>query len=81
METNKEQEQELLVNEAIEETPFRLIGNNKQGYAIAIGLHRLTEPKKTKEAALEVLKNVQWNLIANMIVAITETYKAIEKES
>lgn len=71
---------QLITNEPIEDTPFRLIGNPTNGYAIAIGMHRLTEPKPTIEKAKEVLLNVQWNLIANMIVAITETYRLVQEE-
>lgn len=70
----------IITNEPITNSPFRLIGNINQGYAIAIGNHRLTEPKPTKKEAIEELDHNRWNITANMIVAITETYRKIIKE-
>lgn len=72
--------QKIITNEPIENTPFRLIGNPAQGYAIAIGLKRLTEPKPTIEEAKEILTSIEWNFIANMIVAITQTYDEVENK-
>lgn len=70
---------QTVINDPIPNTPFRLIGNNTQGYAIAVGNKRLTEPVDTKEDALIVLGVVPWNLLVNVIVAITQTYEEIAK--
>lgn len=75
------EQQKLITNEPIKNTPFRLIGNTTQGYAIGIGNYRLTEPKPTEEEAIAQLQIQQWNITANMIVAITETYRTLVKET
>lgn len=73
-------EEKLITNDPIPNTPFRLIGNTQQGYAIGIGNYRLTEPKPTEEEAIEELVLNRWNITANMIVAITETYRKLIKQ-
>lgn len=70
----------LITNEPIEGTPFRLVGNLSQGYAITLGKYRLTEPKKTVMEALQPIVDHDWNLIANTITTILDTYKEIENE-
>lgn len=69
-----------MTNEPIKGTPFRLIGNNTQGYSLAVGKYKLTEPKETREDALRILTKVDWDIIANMIVIINKTYNEIEKD-
>lgn len=71
----------LVTNDPIKNTPFRLIGNTTQGYAIAMGNYRLTEPKETTEEALEELEFNQWNIFANMVVIIIQTYKKVQEEN
>lgn len=70
----------IITNEPIKDTPFRLIGNPTQGYAIALGDHRLTEISETKDETLQKLEEKPWNIIANMIVTIITKHKEIEKE-
>jgi hypothetical protein len=70
--------EQIITNEPIPNTPFRLIGT-QYNYSIAIGMHRLTEPKESKEKALNELETQMWNIIGNMIVAVEETYKTVRE--
>lgn len=76
---NRETSSQILVNEAVKGTPFRVVGNNTQGYALTLGKYRLTEPKPTKEEVIENTIYVDWNLIANMIVTVIKTYDEMEE--
>ena len=40
-------------NEELNNTPFRIIGSEEQGYAIALGKYRLTTLQPTKDKAIE----------------------------
>lgn len=61
--------------EPIENTPFFMVGSEKKGYFIALGNHRMTEPKPTKEEAREELEIKKWNIIANLFIVMDEAKK------
>lgn len=73
-------ENEIITNEAIQGTPFRIVGNPSQGYCITIGTYKLTEPTETINEAKDQLHLQEWNIIANMIVIILETHQRIIKQ-
>lgn len=64
---------ELISREQIKNTPFDLAGNEEHGYFIGAGKYRFTEPRPTKEEALNDLDELQWLIIANMIAAFSES--------
>ena len=60
------------VFETIEGTPFRLIGSDENGFAIAYGRYRVTDIKPTTDEALQELVNQQWNILARMAGIIAD---------
>lgn len=64
-----------LVNRAVKNTPFRVYGSKKQGYSIIMGNSVLTEPEPTVEDAIQKLSKNRWEIIANMIIIISDKLK------
>lgn len=58
-----------LNEEIIGAKPFKLIGNEEQGYAIAFGKYRVSEIHDTKEKALAELEQEPWLITINLIAA------------
>nr|WAE43641.1 MAG: hypothetical protein [Microviridae sp.] len=58
------------INQGVSGTPFRLVGSDEKGYALAMGKYRMTELAPTKEELLNKLLRADWDLTANMIMAI-----------
>lgn len=58
---------ELLHRERLDKTPFDVIGNEENGYFIAMGKYRLTEPQKTIPLAIQLLEDRRWEIIGAMI--------------
>ena len=69
---------ETQINEAIPNTPFRIIGNH-QGWFIAMGNNRLTNTFKNRQQAERELKTNPWELTVNIIVTILAHIKEMEK--
>lgn len=61
----------LATDEQIEKTPFVLRWRHEKGWFLTIGGTRITEPTLTKEQTLVKLTENTWELIAGMIVHIT----------
>lgn len=57
-------------NYQIPETPFRMVGNQQQGYMITMGKYQMTLPKKTELQALNEMEEKRWQIIANMIISM-----------
>lgn len=74
-------EKEIVTNKPIKNTPFRLVGNPKKGYFIALGLHRLTEYKPTQQETLIQLKYNNWELILNMTTTLITQMDEIQKQT
>lgn len=68
----------IQTNEPIDNTPFRLVGNDKTGYFLGMGTYRMTENKATKEEAILELAVNQWMIIANMV---TITHLQVAKQA
>lgn len=62
----------LVSVETIDGTPLAVVGNDEEGYFIAMGQYKMTEIQKTKEEALENLKYNEWNIILRMMSAVIE---------
>lgn len=73
-------EDEIITNEAIDKTPFRVVGSKKQGFSITMGKYRLTEPKKTWIECVDTLNTEQWIVIANMIALMFVEMRKEEEE-
>lgn len=67
--------------EKIEGTPFH-IASDENGHIIALGKYRLTEILESKELALEMIRNNDWQLTMNLIALITnlEVSNALENK-
>lgn len=66
---NKENSsEELLEREAIEGTPFYIVGNHDIGYFLTLGKHRLTEPDKDILSVYSKLKNNMWDIILKLVI-------------
>lgn len=63
----------LIDYEEIKGTPFTLVHKDEK-YFIAMGDYRLTEPDKTREAALDRLEDEQWMIITLVITICIEKY-------
>lgn len=69
----------LIVNEIIDGTPFRIIGDEERGYALTIGPYIIT-PWATREETTERATKPDYNTIINLITLITDTaMKKLEK--
>lgn len=68
--------EQLVTNEPIEETPFRLIGVNGY-YFIAYGQSKVTINYKTREEALEKVYGKDWGLILSTVIIMM---KNIERD-
>lgn len=51
--------------------PLRLVGSDEMGYCIVFGKYRITEIKPTPNEALEQPRTNLWEMIINLIGAIT----------
>lgn len=66
------------INEQIGNTPFSVIGNEKNGFMIVCGLVRISdEIFLTIDEAKESLK-IDWNTITALIVATTENIEKLK---
>lgn len=61
------------LNEGIEwAKPFKLVGNEEQGYCVTFGKYRISEIHRTGAEALEELKNEPWMITINLIAVVME---------
>lgn len=72
--------EQLIVREPVEHTPFHVIGNEEKGYFLAIGMHRLTEPKESQHEAIECLDKDFWNILTNVVIAMQRLVLEAEKK-
>lgn len=80
--TNRENYSEELIQRAkLGETAFEVVGNNENGYFIALGKYRLTEPFKPIETITHdtlasfgsnLLENKMWEIILNLLTLFQE---------
>lgn len=61
----------LATDEQIENTPFVLRWREEKGWFLTIGAARITEPTKTAEETITKLETNKWEIIAGMIVHVT----------
>ncbi len=71
--------EELITQEKIEDTPFHIIGT-KQGYFGAVGKYRITEPKKTKTEVKKELKEITYNRIVQIVLILMQSQRIIDDE-
>lgn len=64
----------LIEYEKIEATPFGIAGNKERGYWVTFGRYRLTEPKETKEDALEEYNKEWCNLMILTMSIMIQIY-------
>ncbi|AXH75282.1 MAG: hypothetical protein [Microviridae sp.] len=80
-EGTKANNKELISNESIKGTPFKITGNEDLGYFLSMGKYRLTEPTKTKEEVLNELEENKWQIICRTIhayIAFNEEVKNLD---
>lgn len=68
---------ELVENYEIENTPFRIIGNEEEGYFTAFGKYRVSERYKTKEETEENFNVKPWEILINTITACIDFHKTL----
>ncbi|AXH73731.1 MAG: hypothetical protein [Microviridae sp.] len=61
----------LLGRKPIANTPFEVVGEEKQGYFLALGKFRLTEPMKTEQDIEDYLNSNMYNVMLTVIQLIT----------
>lgn len=70
---NSPSQNDNIINEAIPNTPMRLVGSDELGYALTVGAYRVTEAAPTKEEALQKLETEKYNIMANITCIIIDT--------
>lgn len=66
-------EANMIINESIPETPFRLVGNSaERKYFITWGKYKVTTDKDSMTEALMEVENQTWELICNVMAAMVE---------
>lgn len=63
---------ELVYKERVEKTAFDIVGNEDNGYFIALGSYRLISPQKTIEKCRIMIQTKDWELILGLIGACME---------
>lgn len=64
---------EILKRKKIQDTPFWIVGNDEQGYFLAMGINRISEILPTPEEVEKYLSKNMWDVITKiMIVMIKE---------
>lgn len=71
---------ELLTIEPLENTPFKVVGNDETGYFIALGKYKITNHYEDATKAIEYLKTNQWNVIISMVGAILKAENLINEQ-
>lgn len=71
----------VVTNEPIDNTPFRIIGNEEKGYWAAFGQYRISPIYKTELMIREYMENPynEWDILINTMCVITHTHKEIMK--
>lgn len=62
----------LIERKQITNTPFWIIGNDKQGYCLVMGKWKITEDYETIQEVQDQLQSQQWQIIIRMIGIICE---------
>lgn len=69
-EHNSDYGTKLIVNEAIEGTPFRVRGSEETGYFATYGRIRLIEPVETPEQVIARMATPDWGTIATLVIGL-----------
>ena len=79
MHTREEVNKENFLNEIVNNTPFRIIGNETTGYSLTLGNHIITEPNQNKDSLLNLAYEMPWKEIMN-VIAIMINYNNINNQ-
>lgn len=71
--------EELVIREKIEDSPFTAVKIGDSGWAAGIGKHRLTEFYETKEEVIADVLEISWKRIVQ-VVSIMADYDGANKE-
>lgn len=71
---DREKSSQLVTNEVVEGTPFRIVGSEETGHAVAIGRTLVTEWQLEQEVRdlLGELSPKVWKMIASIAIVMTE---------
>lgn len=62
----------IVEKEHVEGTPFDIVNVQEKGWFLAMGQHRLTEPITNKNALLQSIDNLPWDILMNMVMIAAE---------
>lgn len=80
--STKEQNKVTYLNKEIKGAkPFKLVGNEEQGYCVTFGKFRVSEIHDTAERAIAELKQEPWLITINLIAAIIEQINKIGEDT
>jgi len=68
----------------IENSPFKIIGNEEKGWCAVLGRHRLSETKATAEQVKDWMEENVWTVIFNVVatmIQINEDSKESERKA
>lgn len=72
-ETNVDKEN-LVQVEVIEKSILSIVGNEKAGYALCIGKHRLTDFMPTQKAVMTWMNKYKWEAITTIMATMIGIY-------
>lgn len=78
--TNKEDSFKFY-NAPIPNTPFRCLGDDRNGYILTLGKYRLAGPEPTPENIENLLDTDRWNIIFNMIATMLKINEEMSKNT
>lgn len=71
-ETHKSNSYKLIDREAMENTPFVIVGNEDTGYFGTLGKYKITENFPTKEAVTNHVETYTWEIIMKIVAIIAQ---------
>lgn len=60
----------LMEREQVKDSPFWIVGNKDEGYALVMGRYKLSENKETIAKVKAYLKTNMWEIIVGTIISI-----------
>lgn len=59
-----------ITRERIDDTPFWVVGDEKDGYMLTMGKYQLSEREGTQEGAREIIKGRFWEILMKVVALI-----------
>lgn len=77
---DNDNEDSKFINNPVYNTPFRVIGNERDGFILTLGKYRMIPPQETAEKAEGMLETNAWEIMFTMIASMFEMNEDILAE-